>query len=74
MNTTTELMDTNYDDIRDIIYSIKNRNQPTSRIVTSRMATLKSSWTREMAFDLSSYHGIDLTSGLEEFLKEELKK
>jgi len=67
-------MGMNYDDIRDIIYSIKNRNQLTSRVVRSKIVPLRSSWTREMAFDINSYHGLDLTSEIEEYLKEELKK
>jgi hypothetical protein len=31
-------------------------------------------WTREMAEDLSSYHGLDIEKELENVLEEELKK
>jgi hypothetical protein len=31
-------------------------------------------WTREMANDLASYHGLDIEKELEKLLEEELKK
>lgn len=35
---------------------------------------LKSTWTRELAVDLDSYHNIDIDKELDYVLKEEIRK
>jgi len=42
--------------------------------VETKTRTLKSTWTRELANDLSMYHNLDIDKELNSLLKEELRK
>ena len=42
--------------------------------VKAKTRTLKSTWTRELANDLSMYHNLDIEKELSYLLKEELRK
>ena len=42
--------------------------------VETKTRALRSTWTRELATDLDSYHNIDIEKELSHLLKEELRK
>ena len=42
--------------------------------VETKTRALRSTWTRELATDLHSYHNIDIDKELNSLLKEELRK
>ena len=42
--------------------------------VKAKTRTLKSTWTSELANDLSMYHNLDIDKELNSLLKEELRK
>ena len=42
--------------------------------VETKTRSLRSTWTRELATDLDSYHNIDIEKELSHLLKEELRK
>jgi hypothetical protein len=42
--------------------------------VEAKTRALRSTWTRELATDLDSYHNIDIEKELSHLLKEELRK
>ena len=60
--------------LKDKIKRIKSsRNSPIrSRIIQAKTRSLRTVWTREMAYEIESYHGIDLNQRLEESLLREL--
>jgi hypothetical protein len=60
--------------LKDKIRRIKSRrNSPIrSRVVQSKTRSIRTKWTREMAFEINSYHGIDLNQELEEILKNSI--
>ena len=42
--------------------------------VKAEVRALRANWTRELAHDLNSYHGLDIESEFVKLLKEELHK
>lgn len=42
--------------------------------VKAETRTIKATWTRELADDLSMYHNLDIDKELNSLLKEELRK
>jgi hypothetical protein len=66
---------TNHMTIKEKIKEIKKRRSGlrlSSKTIQSKTRSIRATWTREMAFEIDSYHGIDMTQGLEEFLLREL--
>lgn len=61
--------------LKEKIKEIKKRRSGlrlTSKIIQSRTRSIRATWTREMAHEISSYHGIDTTQEFEQFLLREL--
>jgi hypothetical protein len=58
--------------LKDKIRRIKSRRNSRSRVVQSKTRSIRTKWTREMAFEINSYHGIDLNQELEEILKNSI--
>lgn len=71
---TQRISQEDYDEIQDIISDIKYRYKVYSVSVSSKTSSVRAKFTREMISDLNSFHNIDITSEIEEILKEELKK
>mgnify|MGYP007023487118 CR=1 FL=1 len=64
-------------DIKDIISKIRTKriNQKLySKTVISGTRSLRTTWTRQMATDLISYHGIDINDEMEKILMNELNR
>jgi hypothetical protein len=61
--------------LKEKIKRIKNRrNNPIrSRVVQAKTRSIRTTWTREMAFEINSHHGIDLNQELEQTLLEEFQ-
>jgi hypothetical protein len=62
--------------LKDKIKRIKGRrNSPIrSRVVQAKTRSIRTTWTREMAFEINSHHGIDSIQELEEILVKEFQK
>lgn len=60
--------------IRKIRKLRKNRIQFSQKQVRSDSRPIRAKFTREMAEELKSFHGIDVSQLLEDSLVEELKK
>lgn len=62
--------------LKEKIKRIKNRrNSPIrSRVVQAKTRSIRTTWTREMDFEINSHHGIDLNQELEEILVKEFQK
>lgn len=62
--------------LKDKIQRIKSRrNSPIrSRVVQTKTRSIRTSWTREMSYEINSYHGIDLSNDLEEIWLKEFQK
>lgn len=61
--------------LKDKIREIKKRRSGlrlSSKTIQSRTRSIRATWTRELAFDIDSYHGIDTTQEFEQFLLREL--
>jgi len=60
---------------RNIVDKIRNKRKRWlyTRHVDAKVVKIKSTWTREMVFDIDHYHSIDSTAGLEEYLAQEMK-
>lgn len=61
--------------LKDKIKEIKKRRSGLrliSKTVQSETRSVRTTWTREMAFEIDSYHGIDTTQELEQMLLREL--
>ena len=61
--------------LKDKIKEIKKRRSGlrlSSKTIQSRTRSIRATWTRELAFDIDSYHGIDTIQELEQMLLREL--
>jgi len=62
--------------LKDKIKEIKKRRSGlrlSSKTIQSRTRSIRATWTRELAFDIDSYHGIDSNNELEEVLMKEFQ-
>lgn len=62
--------------LKDKIQRIKSRrNSPIrSRVVQTKTRSIRTSWTREMSYEINSLHGIDFSRDLEEIWLKEFQK
>lgn len=61
--------------LKDKIKRIKQKRSGlrlSSKTIQSKTKSIRATWTREMAHEISSYHGIDTTQEFEQFLLREL--
>jgi len=61
--------------LKDKIKRIKSKRggfRFTSRTIQSETRSIRCSWTREMVYDIESFHGIDAIQELEQILIREL--
>ena len=62
--------------LKDKIKEIKKRRSGlrlSSKTIQSRRRSIRATWTREMAFEINSYHGIDSIRYSEEVLMKEFQ-
>ena len=60
--------------LKEKIKRIKSRrNSPIrSRVIQAKTRSIRTAWTREMSFELNSFHGIDEIVEMEQILINEL--